>query len=307
MVDRKLERRILFYRADIGVDDGGRPLPFDPQPAIDAIANLSRVGDSADWYDLDSDGNALCLIQHSTSPNLLVRFCLVRRVGLPQIERGGNISDLNLGPDEGLLEAIHVVFFPNNIVGAEYNHFGPKVSRLGGYLHEKSNKAVRRVTFRPLLRGDAAEQLNRLSELRVLDFSIQSSYVEIVKQANDSLAAALEANRRVLEDPKILQLILKPEQGSRSRFLESMKKSLMALVGRDGVREGMERLQVRGKCRDSDRVETIDLLKDQLVSTKRIVRMNERSRALNPESAFQAIREAYGELQNQLEDAASIL
>ena len=85
------------------------------------------------------------------------------------LEQAGNISDLVLDADAGLLEAIHVVFFPNNIVGAEYNHFGPRVSRLGSYLHEKSSEAVARAAFRPILCGDAANQLDRLSDLRVLN------------------------------------------------------------------------------------------------------------------------------------------
>ena len=60
------------------------------------------------------------------------------------------------------------------------------------------------------------------------------------------------------------------------------------------------------QCEDSNRVETIDLLKKQLMSTKRIIRINERSRVLNSESAFQAIHEAYQELSKELEDAYSI-
>ena len=32
-----LERKIYFYRADIGTDEGGQRLAFDPSPALDAI------------------------------------------------------------------------------------------------------------------------------------------------------------------------------------------------------------------------------------------------------------------------------
>ena len=187
--DNTVERKIHFYRADVGDDEGGHPLSFDPQPAIDIIAKLPRTGDTPAWYEFESDGNALCLIPYSSSPHPSVRFCRVRRTGLPQLEQAGNITDMNLSPDMGLLESIHVVFFPNNIVGAEYNHFGPRVSRLGSFLHEKSNKDVALAAFRPILRGDATEQLDRLTDLRVLDFSILPSYVEIVRQRNQSLVS----------------------------------------------------------------------------------------------------------------------
>ena len=131
-----LERKIYFYRADIGTDEGGQPLAFDPSPALDAIDSLPFTNDAHGRYEFDADGNALSI-----------------RRQCPEHQKAQH----------------HVVFFPDNIVGAEYNHFGPRVSRLGSYLHKKSSEAVARAAFRPILRGDAAKQLDRLSDLRVLD------------------------------------------------------------------------------------------------------------------------------------------
>ena len=159
-----LERKIYFYRADIGTDEGGQPLAFDPSPALDAIDSLPFTNDDHGRYEFDADGNALRVRRHNAVPNVTLQFGRVRRNGLPMLEQAGNISDLVLDVDTGLLEAIHVVFFPDNIVGAEYNHFGPRVSRLGSYLHKKSSEAVARAAFRPILRGDAAKQLDRLSD-----------------------------------------------------------------------------------------------------------------------------------------------
>ena len=301
-----LERKIYFYRADIGTDDGGQPLAFDPSPALDAIDSLPFTNDDYGRYEFDADGNALSIRRHNTVPNVTLQFGRVRRNGLPMLEQAGSISDLVLDADAGLLEAIHVVFFPDNIVGAEYNHFGPRVSRLGSYLHEKSSEAVARAAFRPILRGDAAKQLDRLSDLRVLDLSILPSYLDVVRQSHVSLSDALAANGRVVENPKVLQVILKPQQEASAGFLANMIGGLKELVSNGNVQEGADRLQVHGRCQDSDRVETIDLLKDQLISTKAIVRLNPRSRALDPEAAFQAIREAYLDLYDELESAASV-
>ena len=301
-----LERKILFFRADIGFDDGGIPLDFDPQPALAAINALPFTNDDGGRYEAEVDGNALCLVVHQGGSMPSVRFCRVRRTGLPQLEQAGQITDLDLTPESGLLESIHVTFFPNNIVGAEYNHFGPRVSRLGGYLHYKSQKAVPRATFRPLLRGDAAEQLDRLTDLRLLDISVLPSLVEVTRQSDESLADALEANARAVESPKVLQAVLKPLEDAQRSFLSRKRGPLKEMVGNGTLREGSAKFQVRGKCADSGKVETIDLLKDQLISTKGIVRMNERSRALNPDSAFEAIRESYEQLRDQLEEAAGV-
>ena len=35
-----VERKIHFFRADAGVNDGGVPLPFDPCPALEVIQRL---------------------------------------------------------------------------------------------------------------------------------------------------------------------------------------------------------------------------------------------------------------------------
>ncbi len=301
-----LERKIYFYRADIGTDEGGQPLAFDPAPALDVIDSLPFTNDAHGRYEFDADGNAFSAKRYQNVPNVTLQFGRVRRNGLPQLEQAGDISDLVLDADQGLLEAIHVVFFPSNIVGAECNHFGPRVSRLGSFLHEKSNGTIPRVAFRPILRGDAAKQLDRLSDLRVLELSVLPSYVDVVRQAHVSLADALAANGRVLENPKVLQVILKPQREASIGFLASMKGGLKELVGNGNVQEGAVRLQTHGKCQDTDRVETIDLLKDQLISTKAIVRMNPRSRALDPEAAFQAIREAYRDLNDELIAASSV-
>ncbi len=302
-----LERKILFFRADIGNDAGGRPLPFYPSAALGAIDALPFSHGPSGRYELEDNGNALCLFNHSNGQGLAARFCRVRRSGLPQLERAGQISNLDLPAESGLLEAIHVVFFPQtNIVGAEYNHYGPRVSRLGSYLYDKSNKAVPRAVFLSLLRGDAAEQLERLTDMRLLEFSIRPPFVDFVRQANQSLGDAFAANSRVLENPEILQVTLKPQKEDRQGLLTRIRESLRILFGSNEILEGAERLQVRGKCEDSGQVETIDLLKDQLVSVKSIVRMGERSRALDSASAFEAIREAYQQLEDDLEKAAGV-
>ena len=307
-----VERKIHFFRADAGVNDGGMPLPFDPCPALEVIQRLPFTNDEAGRYQFDEDGNAVCIVEHWTvGETHSVRFCRVRRSGLPQLERAGSITDLDLTDDTGLLETVHLVFFPEaatgtNIVGAEYNHFGPRISRLGHYLHNRSHGLVPHATFSPLLRGDAAEQLDRLGELRVLDVSIRPAFSETLQQRDRSLGDAFEATAGLLDDPETLQIVMKPQPQARRSTLERLRVPLRDLINQANDRQGLIRLQARGRCDDTGRVETIDLLKDHLISTKRIMRLNPRSRALSPDSAFQAIRGAYLELEDSIRAAAGV-
>jgi hypothetical protein len=47
--------------------------------------------------------------------------------------------------------------------------------------------------------------------------------------------------------------------------------------------------------------------RDQLISHKRIVRVNERSRALDSRAAYEAISEAHDELKSELAEAAALV
>ena len=172
-----------------------------------------------------------------------------RRNGLPQVEQAGNISDLALPPDSGLLEAIHVVFFPNNIVGAEYNHFAPRLSSLANYLHDKSARAIARPIFRSLLRGDSARQLDRLVDLQLFDFSIVPSYVDAVRQRDRSLGDALAANAGLVESPEILQVTLKPQKQTRLGFLARMRDLLRELVDSDAIKPGVNDCKLRANAK----------------------------------------------------------
>ena len=301
-----LERKVYFYRVDIGTDEGGQPLVYDPAPALDVIDSLPFTNDDGGRYLFDSDGNALSLRTHSRTPHVSVLFGRVRRNALPQLEQAGNVTDLVLAVDQGLLEETHVTFFPNNIAGAVYNHFGPRAPRLGSYLHQKSAEEVPFASFKQLLRADPAAQLDRLGDLRVLEMTITPAYVDVVRQADGSLGDAFEANSRLLESPKGLSLILKSERVAAGGFLGRMGGVLRGLLNNGNIREGALRLQARGYCNDTEIVDTLDLLSDKFISTKAIVRMNTRSRALDPGAAFQAIRETYSDLRDELELAADV-
>jgi len=78
------------------------------------------------------------------------------------------------------------------------------------------------------------------------------------------------------------------------------------LASRPGLRENAEKFVVKGLNEEIDAIEEVDVLKDQLISTKRIFRVDKRTRVLDDASAYAAIEQAYSELKADLEAAASI-
>jgi len=130
-----VERKVYFYRAYLGLDDDSCSRLLDLTASLTHIDGLPF---SNEGRYLDEDEVTLCCWVDSVHSNPLFRFAQIRRGGLPMLERGGKLSDLKIPTDAGLAEAIHVVAFPDNIFGADFNFFGPRMTRLSSYLREKA-------------------------------------------------------------------------------------------------------------------------------------------------------------------------
>ena len=302
-----LERKIHFYRTDIGRDGSGKPFTFDPSPALAAIGQLPFSDGTGGRYLVGDDGDAVCAWPGNGKLLPTLRFCRIRRTGLPQLEQAGKVSDLNIAADAGLLEPVHVTFFADNIVGADFNFYGPRLSRLGFYLRIKSNNAVPMASFNPLMRGDAAAQLDHLIDIRLFDLRVKAPYVDAIRQADQSLGDAFAANARVLDgNADELELVLRPSKGGRINARQRFLPMLKSLVRRPELRENADHFQIKGKHDETGRVVVIDLLRDQLIARKQVLRLGERSRAVDSGSAFEAIGAAHDELHDELRQAPSL-
>lgn len=300
-----IERKIYFYRVHIGIDDNGLPLPFDPRPALSIINQLS-FAETDGRYLTVNEGAAVCgwIDDQGLLPRM--RFGQIRRAGLPQIEQCGNLLDLDIDADAGLVEPIHIVFFPENVVGVDFNFYGPRLSRLGQYLQAKcGDYGPRGIWFSPLLRNDVVAQLDHLGDIRLFDLKIRTTYVDSVRQADEDLGAAFDAARRVGNTGEI-EVVIRPAIAGRRTIKERLIGIARCLARQGDLRTESSRFVIRGKRDDSGRVQSIDLLHDHLISKKQIVRLDERSRALDMNSAYDAIRTAFGELGDELRTAPSV-
>jgi len=196
--------------------------------------------------------------------------------------------------------------FANNIIGVEFNFYGPRPSRLGWYIRRTIGNGAPRLALDPLLRQDVLAQLNKLEELRVLDLAIRPSYAATVREANRDLGAAFAAAARVGQS-QVVRLVLSPE-GNHKGFLSRTARAVTrALAARADIRENAETFKVRGLDEDTHKIDAVDVLKDQLVAHRSIVRLDERSRAINDQAAYMAINDAYVAMKDQLELAAAII
>jgi hypothetical protein len=305
------ERRIHYYRVDAGLDDDGVPLGVDLDAALRHI-NTLPFAENGRYLAGDGDTVSCAWVDRFDEPAAL-RLATIRRSGLPHIEETGTLSPLGIAESQGIAEPIHVVLFnetilgvPSTIAGSEFNFYGPRVSRLAYYLSRRAPAGPPRVTFRPLLRNDTREVLDRLSDIRLFRLRINRAYVDEIQATDQSLGGAFAAASEVgqAED---LEVVLRPRRHSRGRIGEGMLGVARRLARRPDLREGAINFEVRGFNGVTEHVELVDILSDRLIATRRILRESARSRALDRWATYAAIEDGYREMRDDLIRAASVL
>lgn len=297
------ERTIQFFRVDTGQDDAGQPNVFDHAGFLELIDQLPWTPAGSSRYMRDTNESDVCA--HIDGGDCL-RLSRVRRSGLPQIEDAGAISPLTIGPDQGLLETIHVVWFPNHIVGADYNHYGPRLSRLSHYIEAKfALTPDQHVYFHPLLKQDALNDLSHLRNLTLFRMKIRAPYAAILEQGNNQLSSMFESAGDAIGDAGAeIEIIIRPSADEQRNVLQRLIDPVRELVQRRDFHSGVRQLQIAGKHDETNRIDVVDLLNDRLISRKSILREEGRSRAISAASAYDAIRGAHAELREELEAAS---
>jgi hypothetical protein len=292
---------------DFGLDEAGHPIAGDLVPALRHIDSLEWTPDGR-YFDLGESNFMCCWVDRATNRARL-RLATSRRSSLPLRELAGRLSAVPLAPAAGLVEVVHIEFFPDNIVGADFNFYGPRVHRLGDYLAVKAEGIAPPVSFLPLLRRDVAQQLGRFQDIRLFQLKIHASYATTVRQLNTSLGGAFQAARRaggVDEDVEV-EIVIRPREYARDSALDGgLLNTARRLAERTDLPDNAARFLVGGLDRETHKVEKIDLLRDQLIRKKQIVRQGPRTRALLASSAYAAIGEAHHELRNELTAAAAL-
>lgn len=305
-----VERRIVFYKVDAGLDEDGVPLAVDLNPALRRVDGLpfSDVG----RYLVGDNDVATCCWVDVIGPRSRVRLANVRRQGLPQLEETGTLGPLPIRPEQGIAEQAYIVLFPEEmhgvpvlIAGGVFNVYGPRVPRLGYYLSRRAPGLTPVVSIRPLLRHDAVAAIDRLRDIRLLRLRIARPYVAAVGDASESLGDAFAAMASV-GAPEDIEVVLRPRRRSRNVLGDDLLGVARRLVRREELVEGMIDFEVKGLNGETGQIDLVDVLNDKLVSRKSILRSDSRSRALDDSSAYEAIESAFAELHDDLVTAASI-
>ena len=296
------ERTIYFYRINNGLEESGQPTPFPARAVLDRLQAMPYTARLVN-HDRD-DGPVMFAWVDPPGANGQMRLAHIRRDNLPQIERAGKLSNLDIPEDAGLVEVVHIRFFPKNIVGAVFNFFGPRPGRLARYLQATVPEVCPpTTTLDTLVNPDIVARLDRMQDLRLLQLHVRASYMDRLRQAQTTLGNALRGTLNVA-DAESVEIVLRssPRSGGLGKEL---LRFVRKLAGRRDLKAGVQKLKVRGKL-DSGRVELVDVLSDDLLVKRRLPLARTRGRALNDQAAYDAIAAAHQELRKEIQLASAV-
>ena len=297
MAASRVTRKVHFYRV-------GPKTPTHAPLDVRAILEEVQVATADGDIYVPHGEHQLCGWIDRTAPNQQMRLAVIRRHDLPLIDRGhGLLRALDLAEEEGIADSIHVVFFPDRIVGAEFNFYGPRMTALATYLADKAPNCPS-IEFRHLIRRDFDETLRRLGTIRLIDLRIRTSYVPTLNEVDASLADAIRSASE-LGDMHEVELILRPKARDREWHIgERARETLRRLLQREDVTEGVKKLRIEGD--DDGQTIVVDLLEDHVLYEREMMKVDHRTRAVSRHSAYREIHTAYTENYQELLSAPSI-
>ena len=210
-----------------------------------------------------------------------------QRTALPQVETAGSMTPLPLDDTAGLAELSHIVAYDHNILGVKYNHNAPRIARLPTYLQDRSQSLLGHFKLFKLLRQDAIRQLDRLSSVKSIRLKvIQPLFPTPVEDPN---SFEDEIDNLI----KSFQYIDNMDYRVRLSRSQTLIDRLRTLVRRIGSNEKSEILRITGDDETGEGSITVNLIDEQFIFEEQMVPIDNRFRAIRPESAIQAIDSAY--------------
>jgi hypothetical protein len=245
----------------------------------------------------DTD-NVLVLFVTTSAFPLRLQFGRIRRSDLPLIENAGQISPLKIAQGAGILDWAHMILFEDGILAAEFNRDAPRISRLGEYLYFKGKSVLpNSPKFRPLFQRSILDELNKFSTVTALEIEAPTLEADSIKAADKNLGAAFAACRKA-GHVKRARIVLK----SSSDPTSDLRKLAQRLFTNQRSRESLTTLKITGQTEDGRR--PLDLLENYLISSEEFVKVDGRSRAIDPDDAFRVLHRAYITNTSRFADAA---
>lgn len=303
-----IRRKLYFYRVHIGTQESGEPIPFNAPSIFRALRQANLIANGCAYISLPQTEDVLrCAVDDIENGQVRLRIGKIRRENLPKQEHNGTVTDLQLPVEAGLLEEAHIVFFENNIVGMEFNYYAPRINGLKSVVTELLPQyTFEDFQFRQLISEDVLARLNELGELTLFQLRVAPSFASQIQHLDSSLADAITAAANAGSTEEV-EIILRRPARSRTEFLaQSLKSFCRAVVQSSEFYNNAKKFKISAQNPTTNKVESLDLLKDKLIVERDIAKSNSRSRAVISNEAYNAISMAHSEMYELLINAPAI-
>lgn len=295
-----LERKIHFYQTSSNIpNDDGDAESVDIKLIFEKLQEISsrEVDNFLPWGEDDLLGFWI----ESTKFPLKIKFGRIRVKNLPRKNSGLNLQELQLSPDEGLVELTHMIFYSNGIVGVEYNYHGPRPSAFRDYIWEKLGK---RIYFHTLYNKNISDIFSEVAGIYEVKLKVSPSMLEKnTESGNDLLSGLLSINESNPSD--MLEIKVKNYKNKKQTKNNFLGKGLLnvckKITSKANARFGIEKLEISAMKNNGSKL-TKNLLEDAFVFTKDIVKMTN-SKAVDSEDMFQKLNASYNENEDVLLDS----
>ena len=293
-----VERRVFFYKVEMTDED-------DEWKRADVLRSLDALEGDNRLLDLGDDNYAWAQVDHipRRAEGGRLRFFRDRRSNLPGYAINFDVDELPIPDQAGIVEPTHVVLGGNGLIAAEYNHFAPRIT--SAFARLLRTKLGLNLSIGTYIYGDILEQLDRLSYIQLLEFSIVPSDTLAAELRNAGLFGEAAANLAEVDGGRRVNMRLSGEKDSQgwTDNARGFVKRLLSI----GPTDETKVLRVRGLDPVTGAVESVDLLKERLVRRVDVERAAPRTKVLDRSSAYQHIDAAISEVrENDLPSAAVV-
>lgn len=221
-----------------------------------------------------------------------------------------NVFSLDLKDYQGLFEPSHFVIFDGKIIGAEYNHYGVKWVHsklawlINDYLKNNPQIGTKRVEIKPILKKEVYDLIDKFVEIKGIRISVATNYAKLLKQEDPQSFEQMFSAAELVDNMWLnLSFTLGKgrKHGDPTKF-EKVLKSIKKILSREDSKNNVNVMEIRGKLEGSDTIESINVLEELMLTEKRIPKLDDRTRAVNPDSMYREIIDSYSALKNELEE-----
>lgn len=330
-MNNTLERKLFFYNFNVFKNINAKEIECDLKQLFSQYykkidGDYTNLKDRGFIYAPEKDEKMYFLEIKSINDNhaKCILYSL-RNKALPHLFNllNGQESAITDDTNDALMEQTHfIVYFSDNLIISEYNHFGARIESLRHLLTYVSktilNGDISRVEISAILIPEEYRNLSDLKKIKSMTFNIGAIGSRLfAKEANLPISFDLENEFNNLDDLKIELTITGSREGidfkNKGKILEAIsrfiyRKKVSEECDSSDLSRQLNKSIIKANSFDNDKFIPINLLEDKLVKTVIIPKSKkDNSKYLDSDSIFYEIENSYNTLYYPLSDSAITL